>query len=86
MSLFHCIGRYKKCWISINNEIKFVNIGRIDCIKDVFNALVKIRKELDQIESIEIMNDKKLMEGIDRAMKDVEKGKIYELEDIDELF
>lgn len=32
------------------------------------------------------MNDKKLMEGIDRAMKDVEKGKIYELEDIDELF
>ena len=62
-------------------------MGELIVSKDVFNALVKIREELDQIiESIEIMNDKKLMEGIDRAMKDVEKGKIYELEDIDELF
>ena len=55
--------------------------------KDVFDALIRIREELDQIiESIEIMNDKELMEGIDRAIKDVEKGKIYELKDIDELF
>ena len=55
--------------------------------KEVFDALIRIREELDQIiESIEIMNDKELMEGIDRAIKDVKNGKIYELKDIDELF
>ena len=55
--------------------------------KDVFDALIRTREELDQIiESIEIMNDKEMMEGIDRAIKDVENGKIYELKDIDELF
>jgi len=55
--------------------------------KDVFDALIKIREELDQIiESIEIINDKELMEGIDRAIKDAENGKIYELKDIDDLF
>ena len=43
--------------------------------KEVFDALIRIREELDQIiESIEIMNDKELMEGIDRAIKDVKNG------------
>ncbi|MCD6572747.1 MAG: hypothetical protein J7K95_01465 [Thermoplasmata archaeon] len=55
--------------------------------KDVFDALIRIREELDQIiESIEIMNDREVMEGIDRAIKDIENGKIYELGNIDELF
>ena len=55
--------------------------------KDVFDALIRIREELDQIiESIEIMNNREVMEGIDRAIKDIENGKIYELGNIDELF
>ena len=55
--------------------------------KDVFDALIRIREELDQIiESIEIMNNREVMEGVDRAIKDIENGKIYELGNIDELF
>jgi len=55
--------------------------------KDVFDALIRIREELDQIiESIEIMNNREVMEGIDRAIKDIENGKIYELGNIDEPF
>lgn len=55
--------------------------------QDVFNALLKIREELDQIiETIEIMNDKELMEGIDKAIKNIEEGKVYELKNIEDLF
>ncbi|MBC7091339.1 MAG: hypothetical protein H5T50_05455 [Nitrososphaeria archaeon] len=54
--------------------------------KDVYDTLLKMREELDQIiESIEIMNDKELMEGINRAIKDVEEGRIYELKDIEDI-
>ena len=53
---------------------------------DAFNTLVKLKEELeDVIETIEIMNDKELMEGLRRSKKDVEEGRIYELKNVDEL-
>ncbi|HEC77288.1 MAG TPA: hypothetical protein ENI33_08565 [Thermoplasmatales archaeon] len=53
---------------------------------DILDALVKIRKELDEIiETLEIMNDEETMEGIKKSIEDIEKGRIYELEDIDDI-
>jgi|LGVF01.1.fsa_nt_gb hypothetical protein len=53
---------------------------------DAFNTLVKLKVELeDVIETIEIMNDSELTEGLKRSKKDVEKGRVYELENADEL-
>ncbi len=61
-------------------------MGELIITKDVFDTLLKIRKELDEIiETIEIMNDRELMEGIDRALKDVKEGRVYELKDIENL-
>ena len=51
-----------------------------------FNTLVKLKEELeDVIETIEIMNDRELMEGLKRSKKDVEEGRAYELKNVDEL-
>ncbi len=53
---------------------------------DAFNTLVKLKEELEGvIETIEIMNDKELMEGLERSKKDVKEGRIYELKNVDEL-
>jgi hypothetical protein len=53
---------------------------------DAFYTLVKLKEELeDVIETIEIINDKELMEGLKRSKKDVEEGRIYELKNVDEL-
>lgn len=53
---------------------------------DAFNTLVKLKEELeDVIETIEIMNDRELMEGLERSKKDVEEGRVYELKNVDEL-
>ena len=50
------------------------------------NTLVKLKEELEEvIETIEIMNDRALMEGLKRSKKDVEEGRIYELKNVDEL-
>jgi len=61
-------------------------ISELTITKDVFDTLLKMREELDQIiETIEIMNDKELMEGINRALREAEEGKIHELKNIDNL-
>jgi PHD/YefM family antitoxin component YafN of YafNO toxin-antitoxin module len=53
---------------------------------EAFNAMVRLRDEFDSIiETIEIMNDKELMEGIKRSKDDVEAGKIHELKNVDDL-
>lgn len=56
----------------------------------VFGELIKLRDELESIiETIEIMNDKELMEGLERSKKDVETGRVYELknaENLDEIW
>ncbi len=67
-------------------EVKAIMKGELTISHDVFNTLVKLKEELEEvIETIEIMNDKELMEGLRRSKKDVEEGRVYELKDVDEL-
>jgi len=66
--------------------VKTITKGELTISPDAFNTLVKLKEELeDVIETIEIMNDKELMEGLRRSKKDVEEGRIYELKNVDEL-
>lgn len=53
---------------------------------DAFDNLKKLKDELEAlIETIEILNDEKLMKGIRSSREDVEAGRIHELTNIDEL-
>lgn len=59
---------------------------KITMSETVFGELIKLRDELESIlETIERMNDKELLEGLERSKKDVENGKIYELENVDDF-
>jgi predicted CopG family antitoxin len=67
-------------------ETKTTMKGELTISPDVFNTLVKLKEELEEvIETIEIMNNKELMEGLKRSRKDVEEGRVYELKNVDEL-
>ena len=60
--------------------------GELTISPDAFYTLVKLKEELEEvIETIEIMNDRELMEGLKRSKKDVEEGRVYELKNVDEL-
>ena len=67
-------------------EAKTIMKGELTITPDAFNTLVKLKEELeDVIETIEIMNDRELKEGLERSKKDVEEGRVYELKNVDEL-
>ena len=69
-------------------EVKTISImkGELTITPDAFYTLVKLKEELEEvIETIEIMNDRELMEGLKRSKKDVEEGMVYELKNADEL-
>ena len=67
-------------------EAKAIMKGELTISPDAFNTLVKLKEELEEvIETIEIMNDRELMEGLKRSKKDVEEGRVYELKNVDEL-
>jgi hypothetical protein len=69
-------------------EAKTISImkGELTITPDAFYTLVKLKEELEEvIETIEIMNDRELMEGLKRSEKDVEEGRVYELKNVDEL-
>ena len=67
-------------------EAKTTMRGELTISPDAFYTLVKLKEELeDVIETIEIMNDKELMEGLKRSKKDVEEGRVYELKNVDDL-
>ena len=67
-------------------EAKTIMKGELTITPDAFNTLVKLKEELeDVIETIEIMNDKELMEGLNRSKKDVEEGRVYELKSVDDF-
>jgi hypothetical protein len=52
----------------------------------VFDELIKLKDELESIiETIEIMNDKELIAGLERSKKDVESGRVYKLKNVDKL-
>jgi hypothetical protein len=53
---------------------------------DILRSMFHIRDELnDIIETIEILNDKELLEGIRKSLKDLDSGNVHELSDIDDL-
>lgn len=59
---------------------------KIIMTEKVFSELIKLRDELESIiETIEIMNDKELLDGLERSKKDVETGRVYELKDVENL-
>ncbi len=63
-----------------------VTKNRIVMSYDVFDNLKKLKDELESlIETIEIMNNETLMEGIKRSRSDVKAGRVYELKNVDEL-
>jgi hypothetical protein len=67
-------------------EAKTITKGELTISPEAFNTLVKLKEELeDVIETIEIMNDKELMEGLRRSKRDVEEGRVYELKNVDDL-
>ena len=67
-------------------EAKTIMKGELTISPDAFNTLVKLKEELeDVIETIEIMNDRALMAGLKRSMKDVEEGRVYELKNVDDF-
>ena len=53
---------------------------------DDFYYFKKLKDELEAlIETIEILNDEKLMKGIKSSRKDVEAGRIHELKNIEDF-
>jgi len=53
---------------------------------DVLNTMINIRDELDSlIETIQIMNDKELMSGINSSKQDVIKRNVQQISSADEL-
>ena len=60
--------------------------GELTISPEAFNTLVKLKEELEEVlETIEIINDKELMEGLKRSKRDVEEGRIYELKNVDDF-
>ena len=63
-----------------------INESAIQYRSDVLQSMLHLRAELDDIiETIEILSNKELLDGIKRSLKDMESGKVYELSDIDDL-
>ena len=67
-------------------EAKTIMKGELTISPEAFYTLVKLKEELEEvIETIEIINDKELMEGLKRSKRDVEEGRIYELKNVDDF-
>ena len=59
---------------------------KITMTKSIFEDILRIREELDSVvETIEIMNNKELREGIERSRKNVKEGKIRKLKNVDDI-
>ena len=58
----------------------------ISLSKKVFEDMVVLRNEMESIiETLEIMSDKELMEGVKRAERDFEKGRFTECKNKEEM-
>jgi len=67
-------------------EAKTIMKGELTISPEAFYTLVKLKEELEEvIETIEIINDKELMEGLKRSKMDVEEGRVYELKNVDDF-
>ena len=53
---------------------------------DILKSMLHLRDEIDDIiETIEVLSDQELLEGLKRSLKDLELGNVYELTDVDDL-
>jgi len=61
-------------------------LQKITMTKSIFEDILRIREELDiVVETIEIMNNKELREGIERSRKNVKEGKVRKLKSVDDI-
>jgi hypothetical protein len=59
---------------------------KITMTKSIFEDILRIREELDSVvETIEIMNNKELREGIERSRRNVKEGKNRKLKSVDDI-
>ncbi len=60
--------------------------GELSLSKKVFEDMIVLRNEIESIiETLEIMSDKELMEGIKRGEKDYAEGRFTECKNKDEM-
>lgn len=60
--------------------------GKIIIPQKAFRNMVRLSEEFDSlVETIEIMNDKELVKGIERSRQDMNAGRIKELRSLDDL-
>ncbi len=72
--------------LDIKKKMKMSMRGKILIPQKAFRNMVKLNEEFDSlIETIEIMNDKELMKGIQRSERDLKAGRVKELKNINDL-
>ena len=72
--------------MDIKKKAKLSMRGKIIIPQKAFRNMVRLNEEFDSIvETIEIMNDRELMEGIERSENDLKAGRIKELKSINDL-
>lgn len=72
--------------LDIKKRMKPDMRGKILIPQKAFKSMVKLNEEFDSImETIEIMNDKELMKGVQRSRNDMKSGRVRELKSINDL-
>ncbi|MBS3906566.1 MAG: hypothetical protein KGZ49_05965 [Syntrophaceae bacterium] len=61
-------------------------LQKLTMTKSLFEDILRIREELDSVvETIEMMNNKDLREGIERSRKNVNEGRVRKLKSVDDI-
>lgn len=72
--------------LDIKKRMKLSMRGKILIPQKAFKSMVKLNEEFDSImETIEIMNDRELMEGVQRSRNDMKSGRVREIKNISDL-
>ena len=59
---------------------------QITITKEAFQEMRKLKEEFDSlVETIEIMNDRELREGLKKSKTDVKEGRIGKLKNLDDI-
>lgn len=78
---------YVKMGLLFNEKMDDTKAGKkLVITPEVFDEMLRLREEFNSlVETIEILNDKELMEGIKRSKEDAKAGRIRELKKIEDL-
>lgn len=72
--------------LDIKKKTRLSMRGNIMIPQKAFRSIVKLNEEFDSIiETIEIMNDKELMKGIERSERDLKAGRVREIKNINDI-